>query len=40
MRRSFNTGSDAADRGARSVQDAGSMIAKDGGRYIYEEWKP
>jgi hypothetical protein len=37
---SGRAGSDAADRGARSVQDAGSMIAKHGGRYRYEGRKP
>jgi hypothetical protein len=33
-------GSDATDRGVRSVQDGGLMIAEYGGRYLYEGWKP
>ncbi len=34
------TGSVAADRGVRSVQDAGLIIAKHGERYLYEGRKP
>jgi hypothetical protein len=33
-------GSDATDRGVRSFQDGGLMIAEYGGRYLYEGWKP
>ena len=33
-------GRDATDRGVRSVQDGGLLIAEYGGRYLYEGWKP